>query len=108
MRRKRSSGEKTIPELVCEMPREVPRKTKRLGILLETGQFPKLVGVHAEPVRQLRIPRHESDFVPEVRDCSLQSMPHEGFDLTELTILKRANGVRVWHVALGAASAEIG
>ena len=72
------------------------------------GQPPKLVGVNAEPFRQLRVPRQESDFMPEVRDCSLQSVPHEGFDSTEPKILKRANGVHVWHVALGAAPAEIG
>ena len=72
------------------------------------GQPSKTSGVFTEPVPKLRVPRQESNFMPEVRDCSLQSMPHEGFDLTEPTILKRANGVRVWHVALGAASAEIG
>ncbi len=72
------------------------------------GQPPEMSGVSAEPFPQLRVPRQESDFMSEVRDCSLQSVPHEGFDLTKPTILERTNGVRVWHVALGAAPAEIG
>ena len=108
MKKRRESGERTIPGLVHETPQEVPKKTERPGIVLETGQFPELVGVHAEKVRQLRIPRHEIDFVPEVRNCPLQRVPHERFDLNKSTILERANKVRVRHVVARAASADLG
>ena len=72
------------------------------------GQPPETSGVSTEPVPQLRVPRQESNFMSEVRDCPLQGMPHEGFDLAKFAILKRANEIHVRHVALGAAPAEIG